>query len=137
MFQNIKKQLDAPEVRRLLSILGAEYTETIINIKLAQYRDDKAHLMYGWLENKEILGICGFELCDDYIHLKDLVVDENMRGLRIGSSMIAALQKEFNLPIRAETDDDAVEFYRKILFDISDAPSKHGTRRYALYRGVI
>ena len=137
MLQNIKCQLDTPKVRYLFGILGEEYTEEIIDMKLTQYRDDMAHFIYGWLKNDEIIGICGFELCGNYIYLKDLVIDENMRGCGIGSTIIAALQEEFNLPIKAETDDDAVEFYRKISFDISDAPPKHGTRRYALYRGVM
>ena len=134
MLQNIKCQLDDPKVRYLFGILGEEYTEDIINTKLSQYRDETTHFIYGWLKNNEIIGICGFELCDDFIYLKDIVIDKNMRGCGIGSTIIAALQEEFNLPIKAETDDDAVEFYRKILFDISDAPPKHGVRRYALYR---
>ncbi|MCL2546409.1 MAG: GNAT family N-acetyltransferase [Oscillospiraceae bacterium] len=137
MFKNIKSQLNDPKVRQLFSVLGVEYTEAIIDMKLAQCRDDATHLMHGWLDDGVIQGICGFELRDNHIYLKDLAVDEDMRECGIGSSMLVALQEEFNLPIKAETDDDAVEFYRKIGFEISDAPPRHGTRRYALYRNVM
>ena len=136
MFESIKNRLNNPKVRHLFGTLGEEYTEAIIDMKLAQYHDDAAYSIYGWLEQDEILGICGFVFRDDCIYIHDLAVDEDVRGRGIGSAMIAVLQEKFTLPITAETDDEAVEFYRKIGFDVSDVPPKHGMRWYALYRSI-
>ena len=133
MFRDIKDNLDNSQVKRILLAYDPRHTPESY---IAKFQAQPLRSVYGWVTNGEVLGICGFEVLKEYILLTDLGVDESMRGRGIGSAMIDAMQDLFGLPINAETDDDAVEFYRKIGFDISEAPPKHGTRRWALWRDL-
>ena len=65
------------------------------------------------------------------MELINIAVAENARGYGIGRAMISALQDQFQLPITAETDDDAVDFYRKVGFGVTSVSAKSGVSRYA------
>jgi ribosomal protein S18 acetylase RimI-like enzyme len=70
------------------------------------------------MENDEIFGVCGFRVYHtDRVEIMNIAVAENARKRGIGSAMVNALRDEFLLPIHAETDDDAVGFYRNVGFD--------------------
>jgi GrpB-like predicted nucleotidyltransferase (UPF0157 family) len=92
-------------------------------------RSHEPHQLYGWVENGEIFGVCGYEAHADYIEIQHIAVAENKRRQGVGGKMVAALQASFNLPIEAETDDDAVDFYRKCGFEAT-AISKYDVRRW-------
>jgi len=66
-----------------------------------------------WIENDNIFGICGYEVRDDKVEIHLIAVDENARSRGVGGAMVTSLQKKYGKDIEAETDDDAVGFYRK------------------------
>ena len=61
----------------------------------------------------EVLGICGFAIPSDKVRIRIISVEENARSRGVGSAMVAALQKLYSKDIEADTNDDAVGFYRK------------------------
>jgi ribosomal protein S18 acetylase RimI-like enzyme len=90
---------------------------------------------YAWIENGETLGICGYEVHGDKVEIHLIAVDENTRSRGIGGAMITALQERYCKNIEAETDDDAVEFYRKRGFEtIEFIHEKRGKRYTCLLR---
>ncbi|KAF0193741.1 MAG: hypothetical protein FD169_2284 [Bacillota bacterium] len=85
--------------------------------------------IYGWVENDEIVGICGFDVHKDYVEILNIAVAENIRYHGVGGKMTTALWKKYEMMIEVETDDDAVDFYRKRGFSTT-ATQKYGVRRW-------
>ena len=132
MFRNIKDELNNPTVLQLL--VASAYDDSMENAykKAEEFRNRHNLSIYGWIEDEEIVGVCGFKIYHtDHVEILNIAVSETARGRGIGSAMISALQNEFLLPITAETDDDAVDFYRKVGFGVTSAPAKSGVPRYA------
>ena len=69
----------------------------------------------------------------DTLEILDIAVDPDYRGQGLGSIMIKGMITR-NCPAKvvAETDDDAVGFYRKLGFSASPFDSKWGIVRYSL-----
>jgi len=129
MFCNVENQLDDSNVRQILATSMFNNSLEHVNNRAMEYRNNNWFL-YGWMENDTIVGVCGFEVCNNgYLEILNIAVAENARGRGIGSAMILALRDEFHLPIKAETDDDAVDFYRKVGFESTEF-QKRGFRRW-------
>ena len=101
-----------------------------VGAKLNKYRDDSNLHLYGWAENGEILGICGFAIHDSHVEVKHIAVAESARHRGVGRVMISVLQCLYPTAIQAETDDDAIGFYRKRGFDAT-VIEKYGMRRWS------
>jgi GNAT superfamily N-acetyltransferase len=131
MFINIKDRLTDPIVLQLLAASSYENTMERAAKKAEEFRNRHNWSLYGWIENGEIIGSCGYKVYHtDRVEIMSIAVAESSRKRGIGSKMITALSEEYLLPIHAETDDDAVGFYRKVDFDTSPF-DKNGYRRYA------
>lgn len=128
-FRDIKNHLDNSDVHKILSDCLFDGSPDEIAKAIEKYREHIAWQMYGWVENDEILGVCGFEVHADYLEILHVSVAEHARYHGIGRSMITALQKQYDMPIEAETDDEAVKFYRKCGFETS-AIQKYNVRRW-------
>jgi len=113
MFTNIKSKMDKPAVHKIIAYAAFDGSAEGTAKEVQKYSLDPNLHFYAWVENDDILGICGFQIHDDKIEIHLIAVDENARGRGVGGSMVTALQKEYNKDIEAETDDDAVNFYRK------------------------
>ena len=130
MFKNIKDQLDNPITSQILRLCVYPSTIEAADKKLTEYKINKNRNLYGWLENDTIIGICGYEVHQtSHVEILHIAVDETARGRGIGGAMVRALQAQCNLPIKAETDDDAIEFYRKLGFKATEF-QKYGVRRW-------
>jgi len=132
MLRDIKNELNNPTV--LLLLVASAYDNSMENAykKAEEYINRHNWSIYGWIENGEVVGVCGFKVYHtDHVEILNISVSENARGRGIGRAMVSALQNEFLLPITVETDDDAVNFYRKIGFNVENAPAKGGIPRYA------
>lgn len=130
MFCDIKKQLDNPAVLKILA--SSEYESSLDRAKqkAAEFRRHESWLLYGWVENGGIVGLCGFEVHKDSVEILNIAVAENMRHHGVGGKMITALWKKYAMAIKAETDDDAVGFYRKRGFSVT-ATEKYDVRRWS------
>jgi hypothetical protein len=100
--------------------------------KAEEYRTRHNWSLYGWIENGEIVGSCGFKVFHtNRVEIMSIAVVENVRKRGIGSAMVNALRDEFLLPIHAETDDDAVGFYNKVGFETISFIHEKGYKRWA------
>jgi Acetyltransferase (GNAT) family. len=81
------------------------------------------------LKTNEIVGVCGFEVHKDYVEILNIAVAESIRHRGFGGKMITTLWKKYEMAVEAETDDDAVDFYRKRGFTAT-ATQKYGVRRW-------
>jgi len=113
MFINIKNTMDNPTVRKIIAYAAFDGSPEGVAKTVGKYQSDPKLLFYAWVENDTILGICGYEIHDSKIEIHLIAVDENTRSRGIGGAMVTALQNKYAKDIEAETDDDAVNFYRK------------------------
>jgi len=132
MFTNIKDRLDNPSVRKIMSACVYRNSVEVAINKLSEYNLRPAWSMYGWIEDGEIVGICGFEVHQmNRIDILHIAVAE--RGQGVGSKMLDALRELFCLTLKAETDDDAVGFYRKYGFVTTAFRIKGVTRHICVF----
>jgi len=108
--------MDNPIVHKIIAYAAFDGSPEGVAKTVQDYVLNPKLYFYGWIENDSILGICGYEIHGDKVEIHLIAVDENARVRGVGSSMITALQEEYSKDIEAETDDDAVEFYRKCGF---------------------
>ncbi|MNJ48395.1 acetyltransferase [compost metagenome] len=89
--------------------------------------------MLGKIENNELVGLIGISyLTEDEVELRHMAVKSNKRRLGLGKKLIRDFINE-NLikKMEAETDKDAVDFYRKIGFQIMSLGEKYpGVERF-------
>ena len=118
MFKSIKDKFDNPAVRQIMRACVFGGNLHVADSKLEEYQSRATWSMYGWVENDEILGICGFEVHQtNRIDILHIAVAEEARGRGVGTSMLTSLKDLFCLPLKAETDDESAEFYRKVGFE--------------------
>ena len=118
MFKNIKLKMDAPIVHKIIAYASFDGSPTGTQREVQKYQSNDNLNFFGWIENEQVLGICGFEEHLDKVEVHLIAVDETARGKGIGTKMIKTLITTYQKPVEAETDDDAVEFYRKCGFHV-------------------
>jgi GNAT superfamily N-acetyltransferase len=124
--------VDDPIVLQLLAASSYENSMEKAEKKAEEYRTCHNWSLYGWIENGEIVGSCGFKVYHtDRVEMLNIAVAENVRKRGIGSTMVNALRDEFLLPIHAETDDDAVGFYRNVGVETTSFIHEKGYKRWA------
>lgn len=114
---DIKARLQEPAVGRIIALAAFDGSPGGVQNEVLKYQEDDRLRFYGWAEDGRVLGICGFEVTASQVEIHLIAVDEDHHKQGIGGQMIAALKEAYRLPILAETDDDAVGFYRKIGFE--------------------
>jgi len=119
MFISIKDKLDNPSVLQLMAQSEYDYSIERAIERTKAYRDNDAQQLYGWYERENLQGVCGFIVHADKVEINKISVDESSRGRGIGSAMVRELWRRYGKVIEAETDDDAVGFYRRIGFTAS------------------
>lgn len=89
----------------------------------------------GAVSGAEVCGFAAYAIEPARIHLKYLAVADAHRGRGLGTRLVAAVrQARLTRPFAAETDDDAVGFYRALGFTVTAAPRDPrwpGRQRYA------
>jgi len=125
-FRNIKGHLDAPDIIKLMSLSVYECSPGRAALRAQSHKENEAQQLYGWVENGDILGAVGVIIHQDKIEITNISVVENARKRGIGRSMIAALQEMYGVAIEAETDDDAVGFYRNCGFGAVAVDKQYG-----------
>jgi len=117
MFCDIKNELDNPIVRKLVNASAGDKSTEALDRKVAEFRRNENWHLYGWIENDEILGVCGIVIHSDYVEIYNIAVDPSNRKHGIGKAMINAVQEKYKMTIKAETADGIVEFYQKCGFE--------------------
>jgi ribosomal protein S18 acetylase RimI-like enzyme len=119
-----------PTIRELFSYATAMEN---VNHELARYIDSSNRKLYEYHLVDEIVGFVGVEVITlEHYEIKHIAVLPNLRGQSIGSKMVKFVWKKYGLSfISAETDCDAVEFYRKYGFKVITLGEKYpGVKRF-------
>ena len=137
MLIEIKNELDNPIVHRLVSESAWDKSKEAMDKKAAEFRRREDLHLYGWIENDEILGVCGVVLHSNSVEVYNIAVEPGIRKRGIGSAMISALQQKYKMTIKAETDDDAVDFYRKCGFEAEGFVKTYNGTEFQRYSCVL
>ena len=127
-FVDIKQKLNTHEVLAILADCVFDNSETGMAKLVDKYCSSESSYVFGILQDNEILGVVGFKVSEN-VEIMHIVVGAKHRHRGVGSRMIRELQDCYMLPIEAETDDDAVGFYRKCGFGTAES-RKHDVRRW-------
>ena len=121
------------QVKQLLSYaVGAATDEKLNNILETVYKQGDSKLYIFIDSDGSALGIIGVKGEEGSAEILHIAVAENKRNCGIGRSMIDELLMLENLTeLTAETDRDAVEFYRRCGFEIQSLGEKYpGVERF-------
>jgi len=115
-----RADLESPQFLHLLWLATG-----LDNLSLRRIRDN--HLprlaVAGVMADGAVVGFVAYDEGDSRVVMKYIATVEARRGARIGSSLVHELQRRHpGLAIFAQTDDDAIGFYRKLGFTETAAP---------------
>ncbi len=122
--------------KRVLTLLyHSQYnpTEEKLNLLASEYEADNDVYAFSCADDGTAIGVIILKRKDNTSFvIKSIAVDPSFRGLGVGSKLIDYAVKYLQCSeIHAETDDDAIGFYRKFGFDIQPLGEKYpGTARY-------
>jgi len=119
VFQDIKARISEPEVGEIISYAALDGSPEGVAKEAAMYLASDLLCFYGWVDNGRVIGICGYEVHGDKVEIHLISVAGDMQKQGVGSAMVAALRKMYDLPLEAETVEEAVGFYRKLGFEIT------------------
>ena len=115
--REISEDVTAEKVYNIykLCMYKPTFEKYIARIKSRQQQKD--FTLYGCYRHDELIGIAGVRVHNQAIEITDIAVQENMQQKGIGRKMVEYLAGKYHLPLIAETDDDAVGFYRQCGFE--------------------
>lgn len=129
---DLKTKLDEPAVVELIGFAVFPEPEHIVRA-VQTYKQDERLELIGYEEEGEIIGIIGYGMDDSgCIELKHIAVIPEERGKGYGRGMLMELIKlKDPKMIVAETDEDAVGFYRGAGFTVESLGEKYpGVERF-------
>lgn len=129
MLVNLKDRLVEPRVLDLLEM--AAYTDPAGEI--SSYRENAKLELLGLESEEELIALIGYEMREDgVLTIRHLAVLPEAQGGGYGRGIILeTLEREKPKAAVAETDEEAVEFYRRIGFTIESLGEKYpGTERF-------
>jgi GNAT superfamily N-acetyltransferase len=136
VFQDIKARITEPEVGVIISYAALDGSPDGVAKEAAMYLSSDKLNFCGWVEDGRVVGICGFEVHNDKVEIHLISVAEDRQKQGIGSAMVAALQKMYNLPLEAETIEEAVGFYRKRGFVTTAFPDPEWGEKFTCVLGT-
>ena len=128
---DIKEIITEPDILKLLAPSVYNPTEKRLLNRAKKYQEDKSTNLYAYKHNGEYKGIVIFRIINNLATILDIAVKPEHRGQGIGSKLIDFIFNNFNAQnITAETDDDAIGFYKKYGFTVADTKVEFDTKRY-------
>ena len=94
--------------------------------------------LYLFLDNDEAIGVIGIKWTRNTVaEILHIAVDSTRRNRGVGREMIDGLLKKEDISeLVAETDKDAVDFYRRCCFNVNSLGEKYpGTERFLCILG--
>jgi ribosomal protein S18 acetylase RimI-like enzyme len=134
LMKEICSETIRPEIQELLSFATSKVTE-----EYQKYMQLNQRKLYAYDAGEVITGCIGIEfLAENSCEIKHIAVFSEYRGQQIGSKMIDWVSEKYGFSsVLAETDQDAVEFYRKNGFEIMCLGEKYPGRERFLCRKKI
>lgn len=128
---DVKEIITEPDILKLLAPSVFNPTEERLLNRAKKYQEDEETNVYVYKEDNEYKGIVVFEIFDSTVTILDIAVNPEHQGKGIGSKLIDFIFNSFNVNnITAETDDDAIGFYKKYGFTVAGTKVESDTKRY-------
>ena len=132
IFADVKPNLFDPEVLALLKPSVYKPTPKRLKDRAEKYTEDKNVFAYACKSSEKYIGIVVFRAENSTAEILDIAVKPEYRKHGIGRSLIDFILNQFPIDnITAETDDEAVGFYKKCGFTVAPAESIDDTERYS------
>lgn len=132
MMINLKEYKDQKEIFNLLA--ECMYTdERRVIQEYEQYINDGTRILLGRIENHELVGLIGIlNTSNEEIEIKHIAIKSGNRKRGLGKKLIQEYIRENQIRrVEAETDKDAVDFYRRLGFNITSLGQKYpGVERF-------
>lgn len=129
---NLKEYKNRQEIISLLA--DCIYSdEERVKREYEQYNSDQTRTLFGRIKNNELVAIIGVIWLSEYaVELKHISVKSSNRRQGLGKEMINEFIEEKHIKrLEAETDKNAVSFYKKIGFNITSLGEKYpGVERF-------
>lgn len=120
MIKNIKDILCTQEIYDIYSACMFEPNFDKFKIKAEQMQKDSSVSVYGYFSNEKIIGVISTQETDKTVEIIGIAVHTKERHSGIGTKLIDYVKDKSSKPIIAETDSDAVVFYKKYGFNIKE-----------------
>ena len=119
MLVEVKDRLDDPSIREIVGVSVYPDPDKLEKT-IEAYKSDSELELYGYEAEGECIGIIGLRMNEGgEMKIEHLAVSPDYRGLGYGRGLILeAIDKKSPTVLVAETDEDAVDFYRNIGFEI-------------------
>ena len=128
---DIKNYLCDKSVYSLLAPSVFDPTPARLLSRAEKYQADDKVKAYAYADNGEYKGIIVFKIKEQTAEILDIAVKPEHQGNGIGSRLIDYIFTQFAVnKITAETDDDAIGFYKKYGFTVGDITVKFDAKRY-------
>ena len=132
---DIKSSICENRIYELLAPSVFNPTEERLLNRAKKYQEDENTNIYACKDNGEYKGIVVFEILNNSATILDIAVKPEYQGQGIGSKLIDFIFNSFNVDsIIAETDDDAIGFYKKYGFTVADTKVKFDVKRYSIIK---
>ena len=132
---DVKEIITEPDMLQLLAPSVFNPTEERLLNRAKKYQEDEDTNIYAYKEDGKYKGIVVFKIADNSATILDIAVKTEHQGQGIGSKLIDFIFNSFNADsITAETDDDAIGFYKKYGFTVADTKVKFEVKRYSIIK---
>ncbi|WP_256762126.1 GNAT family N-acetyltransferase [Cohnella sp. WQ 127256] len=132
MLINLEARLDDSNIQEIVEYSVYSDSEKLVET-IEAYKNDPELELYGYEVEGEVIGIIGVRLnVKKELQIEHIAITPDNRGLGYGRGIILEVI-ELKAPtlITAETDEDSVNFYRNIGFEIESLGEKYfGVERF-------
>lgn len=130
-FTDVKEKLCDETLYSILAPSVFDPTPERLLCRVEKYQKDDKTNVYAYLADNVYKGIVVFKIEDNTATILDVAVKYEYQRNGIGSSLIGYVFEQFNInKIIAETDDDAIGFYKNCGFIIADTVMRSNAKRY-------
>jgi ribosomal protein S18 acetylase RimI-like enzyme len=119
MFVDIRTRLQEAQFMDLLAYSVFPDEDKLIST-VNEYESNHNFEIYGYMEEQEVIAVIGVENIETSVYIHHLSVHPDYRGLGYGRGVLMELI-DYKKPeqLIANTDEEAVDFYRSVGFSIS------------------
>ncbi|WNR47084.1 GNAT family N-acetyltransferase [Paenibacillus roseipurpureus] len=132
MLLNVKSRLHEGDIQQLLSYSVFPDWDRLEAV-IRQYEQNEDAWLFAYESEGILVGIIGFELnAMQEMTLHHLAVEPESRGVGFGRGLLLEIIEEMQpTRITAETDEEAVQFYRNVGFVVRSLGEKYpGVERF-------
>lgn len=112
---DLKSRIADAALRQLFRL--AISPRTNIDDALGSYQADDEHRLAGYIDESDPIALVGFEIDGDTAVIRHIATIGERQRSGIGRQLITDIRQVYNLgKLTAQTDNEAVEFYRRCSF---------------------